>query len=82
MVGKGSSSTPPGVIITPNESKEYIHLTQAVKSASISFVAQTGNTSSCLSYSFGPWILNSRASDHLFDNKDFFLPLLLHPLYL
>ena len=36
MAAKGSSSTPPGVILSPNKSTEYIHLTQATKSASIS----------------------------------------------
>ena len=72
MAVKRSSSTPPGVILTPNEYKEYIHLTQVAKSASISSVAQTGNVSACFSHSSGPWILNSRASNHLSGNKDFF----------
>ena len=35
-------------------------------------VAQTGNASACLSHSYGPWILDSRAFDHLFGNKDIF----------
>ena len=72
MVVKGSSSTPSGVILTPNEYKEYLYLTQAAKSVSISSVAQTGNAFPCLSHSSRPWILDSRASDHLSDNKDIF----------
>ena len=70
MVVKGSSSTPLRVILTPNEYKEYFHLIQAAKSASISFVAQTGNASACLSHSSGPWILDSGASDHFSSSKD------------
>ena len=70
MAVKGSSSTPPGVIFTPNEYKEYLHLTQAAKSASISYVAQTSNASACLSHSSRPWILYSGASDHISGNKD------------
>ena len=81
MVVKRSSSPPSGVILMPNENKEYLHLTQAAKSASISSVAQTGNASACLSHSSGPRILNSRASNHLSGNKDLFLPSLLHHLY-
>ena len=54
MVVKESSSTPTGVILMPNEYKEYIHLTQAAKSTSISSVAQTGNAFACLSHSYGP----------------------------
>ena len=74
MVVKGSSSTSLGVILTPNEYKEYIHLTQAAKSASISFV-------DCLSHSSGPWILNSGAFDQLSGNKDFFSsPIITSPL--
>ena len=69
---KGSSSTPPGVIITPNEYKEYLHLTQAAKSASISSIARTDNASTCLSRSSAPWILDSGAFDHLSGNKDLF----------
>ena len=71
---KGSSSTPLRVIIKPNDYKEYLYLTQVAKSASISSVAQTDNTSACLTHSssLGPWILDSGASDHLSDNKDFF----------
>ena len=34
MAIKGSTSLPLGVILTPNKYKEYIHLTQATKSAS------------------------------------------------
>ena len=72
MVDKGSSSTPLGVILTPNEYKEYLHLTQAAKFASISYVVQIGNASACLSHSFEPWILDSRASDNLSGNKNLF----------
>ena len=72
MVVKGSTSPPLRVILTSNEYKEYIHLTQAAKSASISPVAQTNNASACLSHSSGPWILDSRASDHISSNKDLF----------
>ena len=79
---KGSSFTPSRVILTPNDYKEYLHLTQVAKSASISSVAQTGNASACLSHSSEQWILDSGAFDHLSGNKDFFfLPLLLHHLY-
>ena len=81
MAVKGSSSTTPLVILTPNEYKEYIHLTQAAKDASISSVAQTGNASACLSHSYCPWILDSEASDHLYGNKDFFSSLtIISPL--
>ena len=71
MAAKGSSSTSPRVILTPNEYK-YFHLTQAARSASISFVAQTGNVSTCLSHSSGPCILDFRVSDYLSNNKDIF----------
>ena len=37
--GSGSSSTPQGVILTPSEYEEYLHLTQATKSSSIAPVA-------------------------------------------
>ena len=72
MAIKGSSSTHAEVILTPNEYKEYIHLTQAIKSASISFIDQITIASTCFSHSSGPWILNSGASDHLSGNKDLF----------
>ncbi|KAJ9698075.1 hypothetical protein PVL29_007267 [Vitis rotundifolia] len=47
---------------------------QATKSASVASVAQTGNSSACLSHtsSLGPWILDSSASDHISGNKDLF----------
>ena len=64
--------TPLGVIFTPNEYKEYLHLTQVAKSASISFVAQTGNVSVCLLHSFGPGILDYGVFDHIYGNKDLF----------
>ena len=69
---KGSSSTLPGVILMPNEYKKYIYLTQAAKSTSILFVAQTGNASAFLSHSRCQWILNSGTFDHLSSNKDIF----------
>ena len=71
MAAKGSSSTPLRVILTP-EYKEYLNLTQAAKSASISSVVQTGNASVYLSHLSGPWILDSGASDHLSVNKGLF----------
>ena len=49
--------------------------------ASIVSVTQPGNASACLTHisSLGPWILDSRASDHISGNKDL-SPLLLLPL--
>ena len=52
--------------------EEYHHCTQASKSALIASIAETDNASACLSHSSGPWILDSRASYHLSDNKDIF----------
>ena len=69
---KGSSSTPPRVILTPNEYKEYLHLTWATKSASISSVAQADNASACLSHSSRSWILDYGVLDNLFGNKVIF----------
>ena len=81
MATKGSSSTPPRVILTPHEYKEYFHLTQATKAASISSVTQIDNASARLSRSFGPWILNHEASDHLSGNKNLFSSLtIMSPL--
>ena len=68
----GSSSTPQGVNLTPDEYEEYLHLTQATKSSSIASIAQTGNVSACLTHSSAPWILDTGASDHIFGNKDLF----------
>ena len=68
----GSSSTPQGVILTPSEYEEYLHLTQAAKSSSIASVAQTGNVSTCLTHSSAPWILDTGASDRISGNKDLF----------
>ena len=50
----GSSSTPHGVILTPGEYEEYLRLTQAAKSSSIAFVAQTGNVSAYFTHSSAP----------------------------
>ena len=68
----GSSSTPQGVILTPSEYEEYLRLTQAAKSSPIASVAQIGNVSACLTHSSAPWILDTRASDHISSNKDLF----------
>ena len=57
------------------EKKRVFRLTHAAKSASIAFVAQTGNASTYLAHSLGPWILNSSAFDHLFGNKNLFYSL-------
>ena len=67
-----SSSTPHGVILTPGEYEECLRLTQAAKSSSIAYVAQTGNVSTCLTHSSAPWILDTRTSDHISGNKDLF----------
>ena len=84
MAAKGSSSTPPRVILISHEYKEYLHLTQTAKSTSISSVVQTGNVynaSACLSHLSGSWILDFEASDHNFGNKDLFSsPTITSPL--
>ena len=68
-----SSSTSQGIFPTNSEYDDYL-LYQAAKSTSIASVAQTGNTSTCLTHtsSLGPWILDSSASDHISGNKDLF----------
>ena len=55
--------------------EEFLRLTHAAKSASIAFVAQTGNAFAYLAHSLGPWILDSGASDLLSGNKDLFFSL-------
>ena len=60
------------MILTPGEYEEFLCLTHAAKSASTASVALTGNTSTYLSHSLGPWILDSGASTHLSGKKDLF----------
>ena len=50
----GSSSTPQGIILTPDEYEEYLRLTQATKSRFIAYVVRTGNVSTCLTHSSAP----------------------------
>ena len=45
-----SSSLSQGVILTPGEYEEYLHLTQEAKSDFIASVTQTGNVSTCLTH--------------------------------
>ena len=75
-----SSSTSQGIPPTDSEYDDY-HRYQAAKSASVAFVAQTGNASACHTHtsSLGPWILDSGASDHISGNKDFFSSLITIP---
>ena len=56
----------------PSEYEEYLHHTQATKSSSIASVAQIGNVSAYFTHSSAPWILDTRASDHISSNKDLF----------
>ena len=84
MATKGSIFSPilaASTIITLKKLVAYPHCTQASKSSSIAFVAQTDNASTCLSHSSRPWILDYGAFDHLSDNKNIFLllPLLFYP---
>ena len=68
-----SSSTSKGISPTDSEYDNYLHY-QAAKSASVASIAQTSNASACLTHTsfLGPWILDSGASNHIFDNKDIF----------
>ena len=68
-----SSSTSQSISPTDSEYDDYLRY-QAGKSASVAFVAQTGNVSVCLTHTFslGPLILDSGASDHISGNKDLF----------
>ena len=75
MATKGSIFSPilaASAVITSEKLAAYPCCTQASKSASIAFVAHTGNAFACLSHSFGPWILDYGVSDHLFGNKNIF----------
>ena len=56
----------------PSKYEEYLRFTQTAKSDSIASVAQTDNVSAYLTHSSAPWILDSRASDHISNNKDLF----------
>ena len=60
------------IVITSEKLATYPSCIQASKFASIAFVAQTSNAFACLSHSSRPWILDSRASNHLSSNKDIF----------
>ena len=81
MAVEGSSSTPTRVILMPNEYKEYIHLTQEAKPASISSITQTSNASVCLSHSSELWILDFGTSYHISSNKHLFSSLtIISPL--
>ena len=78
-----SSCTSQGIPPTDSEYDAYLRY-QAAKSASVASVAsvaQTGNASVCLTHtsSLGPWILDSGASDHIYDNKDLFSSLTTTP---
>ena len=58
--------------LTPGEYEEFLRLTHDAQSAFITSVAQTGNASTYLAHSLGPWILDSGASDHLSSNMVLF----------
>ena len=78
MAAQGSIFSPilvASAVFTSEKLVVYSYCTQASKSAHVAFVAQTGNASACFSHSSGPWILDSRAYDHLSDNKDIFFSL-------
>ena len=56
----------------PCKYEEYLCLTQAAKSSSVASVTQIDNVFACLTHSTAPWILDTRAFDHIYGNKDFF----------
>ena len=72
--------TSQGIPPTDSEYDDFFRY-QAVKSASIASVAQTGIASACLTHtsSLGPWIIDSGASDHIYGNKDPFSSLTTTP---
>ena len=75
MAAQGSIFSPilvASTVFTSEKLLTYPRYIKASKFAPVAFVAQTDNASACLSHSFGPWILDSRASDHLSGNKDIF----------
>ena len=68
-----SSFTSQGIPPTDSEYDDYLRY-QATKSASVAYVAQTGNAFACLTHtsSLGLWILDSGTSDRISGNKDLF----------